>query len=115
MPISNQKFLLADKVKRLAEKIAADLWCAKTWAMLITSTYSDGEFQPSLRRIYKRNSNLYNWRLHNPGPENLMEMLLMLDAAKRASARHITAVLCLILVGQDKIEKINQECQLLQN
>ena len=29
----------------------------------------------------------------NPGPENLMELLLMLDAAKRASARHITAVI----------------------
>ncbi len=28
-----------------------------------------------------------------PTSENLMEMLLMLDAAKRASARHITAVL----------------------
>src|SRR5690606_27840649 len=29
----------------------------------------------------------------NPSSENLMEMLLMLDAAKRASARHITAVI----------------------
>ena len=29
----------------------------------------------------------------NPSSDNLMEMLLMLDAAKRASARHITAVL----------------------
>ncbi|MFY9237173.1 MAG: ribose-phosphate pyrophosphokinase, partial [Flavobacteriaceae bacterium] len=29
----------------------------------------------------------------NPSSENLMEMLLMLDAAKRASARHITAVM----------------------
>ena len=28
-----------------------------------------------------------------PNADNLMEMLLMLDAAKRASARHITAVL----------------------
>ena len=37
-----------------------------------------------------------------------MEMLLMIDAAKRASARHITAV-CHILVGQGKIEKISQE------
>ena len=29
----------------------------------------------------------------NPSSENLMEMLLMIDAAKRASARHITAVI----------------------
>ena len=33
-----------------------------------------------------------------------MEMLLMIDAAKRASARHITAVF-LTLDGQDKIRK----------
>ena len=46
----------------------------------------------------------------NPSTDNLMEMLLMLDAAKRASARHITAVIP-YLDGQDKIEKISQEYQ----
>jgi phosphoribosylpyrophosphate synthetase len=39
-----------------------------------------------------------------PNSDNLMELLLMIDAAKRASARHITAVI-LISVGQDKIER----------
>jgi phosphoribosylpyrophosphate synthetase len=34
--------------------------------------------------------------------DNLMELLLMIDAAKRASARHITAV---YFTGQDKIER----------
>ena len=29
----------------------------------------------------------------HPSSENLMELLLMIDAAKRASARHITAVM----------------------
>lgn len=56
------------------------------------STFSDGEFQPALvdsvrgRRIFVIGSTY-------PNTDNLMEMLLILDAAKRASARHITAVI----------------------
>ena len=54
--------------------------------------FSDGEFQVSFdesirgRRIFIVCSTM-------PPSDNLMEMLLMLDAAKRASARHITAVI----------------------
>ena len=59
---------------------------------VITSTYSDGEFQPSFEESV-RGTRVFIIGSTNPGPENLMEMLLMLDAAKRASARHITAVL----------------------
>jgi ribose-phosphate pyrophosphokinase len=53
--------------------------------------FSDGEFQPAFeesvrgRRIFIIGSTF-------PSANNLMELLLMLDAAKRASARHITAV-----------------------
>ncbi len=56
------------------------------------NTYSDGEFQPSLdesvrgRRVFIIGST-------TPEPDSLMEMLLICDAAKRASARHITAVI----------------------
>ncbi|WP_457616653.1 ribose-phosphate pyrophosphokinase [Lutibacter sp.] len=56
------------------------------------SKFSDGEFQPAFeesvrgRRIFIVGSTF-------PTADNLMEMLLMLDAAKRASARHITAVI----------------------
>lgn len=59
---------------------------------VIISKFSDGEFQPALvdsvrgRRIFIIGSTF-------PNSDNLMEMLLMLDAAKRASARHITAVI----------------------
>lgn len=59
---------------------------------VITSHYSDGEFQPSFeesvrgRRVFIIGSTF-------PNSDHLMEMLLMLDAAKRSSARHITAVL----------------------
>jgi len=54
--------------------------------------FSDGEFQVCYeesirgRRIFIIGSTM-------PPNDNLMEMLLMIDAAKRASARHITAVM----------------------
>lgn len=54
--------------------------------------FSDGEFQPAFeesirgRRIFLIGSTF-------PSTDNLMEMLLMIDAAKRASARHVTAVM----------------------
>lgn len=54
--------------------------------------YSDGEFQPSYEESI-RGSRIFIIGSTNPSSENLMEMLLMLDAAKRASARHITAVI----------------------
>lgn len=74
----------------LAEKIAQDYGVAL--GNVITSHYSDGEFQPSFeesirgRRVFLIGSTF-------PSSDNLMELLLMIDAAKRASARHITAVI----------------------
>ena len=59
---------------------------------VITSTYSDGEFQPSFEESV-RGRRVFIIGSTNPTTKNLMEMLLMLDAAKRSSARHITAVL----------------------
>ena len=56
------------------------------------SHYSDGEFQPSFEESV-RGSKYFIIGSTHPSSDNLMEMLLMLDAAKRASARHITAVL----------------------
>ncbi|SDS54622.1 ribose-phosphate pyrophosphokinase [Winogradskyella sediminis] len=74
----------------LAEKIA------KTYGVklgnVITSTYSDGEFQPSYEESI-RGTRIFIIGSTHPGPKHLMEMLLMIDAAKRASARHITAVM----------------------
>ena len=59
---------------------------------VITNTYSDGEFQPSFEESV-RGSRVFIIGSTPPGSDHLMEMLLMLDAAKRASARHITAVM----------------------
>ena len=56
------------------------------------SRYSDGEFQPSFEESV-RGARIFIIGATQPTSDNLMEMLLMLDAAKRASARHITAVM----------------------
>ena len=56
------------------------------------SRYSDGEFQPSFEETV-RGARIFIVGSTHPSSENLMEMLLMLDAANRASARHITAVM----------------------
>ena len=74
----------------LGKKIAASYGISL--GNVITSTYSDGEFQPSFEESI-RGTRVFLIGSTNPGPENLMELLLMLDAAKRASARHITAVI----------------------
>jgi ribose-phosphate pyrophosphokinase len=56
------------------------------------SNYSDGEFQPSFEESV-RGARIFIIGSTHPSSDNLMEMLLMLDAAKRASARHITSVI----------------------
>ncbi|CAN5239237.1 ribose-phosphate pyrophosphokinase [soil metagenome] len=75
-----------DLAARIAKAYGAPL------GNVITSTYSDGEFQPSFEESV-RGSRVFIIGSTHPGSDHLMEMLLMLDAAKRASARHITAVL----------------------
>ena len=84
------KIFACNQSKELAESIAKHYGVAL--GNVITSTYSDGEFQPSFEESV-RGTRVFIIGSTNPGPNNLMEMLLMLDAAKRASARHITAVL----------------------
>ncbi|MEZ2414004.1 ribose-phosphate pyrophosphokinase [Muriicola sp. E247] len=72
--------------KKIAKSYGTDL------GKVLFSRYSDGEFQPSFEESI-RGTRIFIIGSTNPGPENLMEMLLMIDAAKRASARHITAVM----------------------
>ncbi|OBX26403.1 ribose-phosphate pyrophosphokinase [Gelidibacter algens] len=84
------KIFACSQSTELAEKIAAKF--GAPLGKVITSTYSDGEFQPSYEESI-RGTRLFIIGSTHPGPKNLMEMLLMIDAAKRASARHITAVL----------------------
>jgi len=92
MPQANKeaKIFACSQSKELAKEIA--MAYGAELGNVITSTYSDGEFQPSYEESI-RGTRIFIIGSTHPGPENLMEMLLMIDAAKRASARHITAVL----------------------
>ncbi|NVK53629.1 MAG: ribose-phosphate pyrophosphokinase [Flavobacteriaceae bacterium] len=84
------KIFACSQSTELAEKIAS-AYGAELGNVKVTH-FSDGEFQPAFeesirgRRIFIIGSTF-------PTSDNLMEMLLMCDAAKRASARHITAVM----------------------
>jgi len=84
------KIFACSQSVELAEKIAKE-YGAKL-GNVKTTHFSDGEFQPAFeesirgRRVFLIGSTF-------PTADNLMEMLLMIDAAKRASARHITAVM----------------------
>lgn len=84
------KVFTCSQSKDLAEEIATAY--GVKLGNVITSTYSDGEFQPSYEESI-RGTRIFIIGSTHPGPQNLMEMLLMIDAAKRASARHITAVM----------------------
>ena len=86
----NPKLFNCTKTEILAKKISNSF--GVNLGKIITSTYSDGEFQPSYEESI-RGTRIFIIGSTNPSSENLMEMLLMLDAAKRASARHITAVI----------------------
>lgn len=84
------KIFSCTQSKTLATAIAKEY--GQDLGKIITSTYSDGEIQPSFEESV-RGSRVFIIGSTMPNADNLMEMLLMLDAAKRASARHITAVI----------------------
>jgi ribose-phosphate pyrophosphokinase len=54
--------------------------------------FSDGEFQPIFEETV-RGCDVFIVQSTNPPADNLFELLLMVDAAKRASARQIIAVI----------------------
>ncbi|MGM5631877.1 ribose-phosphate pyrophosphokinase [Apibacter raozihei] len=67
--------------------------------------FSDGEYQPCLEESV-RGSRVFIIGSTFPPADNLMEMLLMIDAAKRASADKITAVIPYFgLARQDRKDK----------
>ena len=55
-------------------------------------TFSDGELRVAFKENI-RGEDVFLIQSTNPPSENLMELLLMLDAAKRASAKTVTAVI----------------------
>ena len=74
----------------LAKKIAASY--GQALGKVEHYRFSDGELQASYEESI-RGQSVYIIQSTMPPADNLMEMLLLIDAAKRASARHIVAVL----------------------
>ena len=78
------------KSRYLAEKICASLGCPL--GKLVVTQFSDGEFSVSYEETV-RGRDVFLVQSTFPNSANLMELLLMIDAAKRASARTINAVI----------------------
>ena len=73
----------------LQKKICASLGCPL--GNLVVTKFSDGEFGVSFEESI-RGRDVFLVQSTFPNSDNLMELLLMIDAAKRASARNIIAV-----------------------
>ncbi|WP_311417738.1 ribose-phosphate pyrophosphokinase [Hoylesella nanceiensis] len=88
----NNSFLVfsGTSSRYLAEKICKSLNCPL--GNLVVTRFSDGEFAVSYEESI-RGRDVFLVQSTFPTSDNLMELLLMIDAAKRASARNIIAVI----------------------
>ncbi|UCE94970.1 MAG: ribose-phosphate pyrophosphokinase, partial [Flavobacteriaceae bacterium] len=84
------KIFACSQSVELAEKIASSY--GMELGKVRKTMFSDGEYQVCFEESI-RGRRIFLIGSTNPPNDNLMEMLLMIDAAKRASARHITAVM----------------------
>ena len=75
---------------KLADKISLEY--GQPLGNVKVSEFSDGEFQPSFEESVRGND-VFIIQSTFPPTENLFELLLMIDAAKRASANRIVAVI----------------------
>ncbi len=78
------------KSRYLAEEICKELGCEL--GQMNTTHFADGEFAVSYEESI-RGKNVFLVQSTFPNSDNLMELLLMVDAAKRASAKSIVAVM----------------------
>ena len=78
------------KSRYLAEEICKELGCKL--GQMNTTYFADGEFAVSYEESI-RGKNVFLVQSTFPNSDNLMELLLMVDAAKRASAKSIVAVM----------------------
>ncbi len=74
----------------LAERIAEHY--GKPLGKELIQHFSDGEFQPSFEETLRGND-VFIVQSTSPPANNLMELLLMIDAARRASAKQVVAVI----------------------
>jgi ribose-phosphate pyrophosphokinase len=89
---------LINPVKLFSGSASLDLslriseYYGKELGNMAVNRFSDGEFQPSFNESI-RGCDLFLIQSTYPSADNLLELLMMIDAAKRASANYITAVI----------------------
>ena len=90
--MSNKNYMVfsGTATKYLAEKICQSLGCPL--GELLITKFSDGEFAVSYEESI-RGRDIFLVQSTFPNSDNLMELLLMIDAAKRAAAHTINAVI----------------------
>lgn len=97
------KLFAGTGTRELALKIAEHY--GKPLGDVTLNRFSDGEFQPSYNETVRGCDAFIIQSTYQPS-DNLMELLLMIDAAKRASAHYITAVVPYYgLARQDRKDK----------
>lgn len=89
-PMLEVKLFSGTESMYLAEEIAKKY--GQPLGKITVNRFSDGEMQPVIDESV-RGSFVFFIQSTFPPTENLMELLLMIDAAKRASAGYITAVI----------------------
>ncbi|MGM0566004.1 MAG: ribose-phosphate pyrophosphokinase [Bacteroidota bacterium] len=89
--MSNEVNIVAGRAtKYLAEKIAKSY--GQELGNVNVVEFADGEFQPSFEENIRGND-IFIIQSTFPPADNLFELLMIIDAAKRASARNIVAVI----------------------
>jgi ribose-phosphate pyrophosphokinase len=103
--MADQSYLFCTRTsKDLAEKLP------KLWERIRKNQLSDIQrrrIRACFRRICKRRKSFPYW-IYIPPADNLLELLLMIDAAKRASAKSITVVV-LYYFGLARQNRTNKE------
>ena len=84
------RFFAGNNTKHLAKQIANAFGVELNKSSMVE--FSDGEFEPSFDETV-RGADVFLIQSTTPPSDNLMELLLMIDTAKRASAANIIAVM----------------------
>ena len=100
------KIFAGSKGQALAQRVCEELGCQ--FGNVRVDRFSDGEFCAYFEESV-RGQNVYLVQSTCPNSDNLMELLLMIDAAKRASASKVIAVIPYC----GRTAKINPVCRLV--
>jgi ribose-phosphate pyrophosphokinase len=102
-PKNQVKIFTGDATRYLTEKISQSY--GQSVGDLTISRFSDGEFQPHYNESV-RGCDVFLVQSTFAPSDNLVELLMMIDAAKRASAHYITVVIPYFgLARQDRKDK----------